>query len=59
LRDLIVSAQGEGPLQQAAVPLPEPALSMAHVLASFGTVNADALQRYTSRGSTIRLDRVR
>jgi hypothetical protein len=53
LRDSIVSVQPEGPMKQASVPLHEPALSMAHVLASFGTVNANALERYTSRGSTI------
>jgi hypothetical protein len=58
LRDSIVSVQPEGPIKQAAVPLQEPALSIAHVLASFGTVNANALQRYTSRGST-RPDSVR
>jgi hypothetical protein len=51
LRDLIVSVQPEGPIQQAIVPAGEPALSMAHVLASFGSVNAEALQRYTSKGS--------
>jgi hypothetical protein len=59
LRDLIVSVQGEGPLQKASAPLREPSLSMARVLASFGATNAEALQRYTSRGSTIRPDSVR
>jgi hypothetical protein len=53
LRDKIVKMQPEGPMKQAAAPLQEPALSMARVLASFGAVNANALQRYTSRGSTI------
>jgi hypothetical protein len=58
LRDSIVSVQPEGPIKQAAVQLQEPALSLAHVLASFGTVNANVLGRYTSRGST-RPDSVR
>ena len=53
LRDMMVSVQPEGPIRQAAAPLQEPALSMGRVLASFGAVNADALQRYTSRGSTL------
>jgi hypothetical protein len=52
LRDMMVSVQPEGPIRQATAPLREPALSMGRVLASFGAVNADALQRYTSRGST-------
>ena len=51
LRDLIVSVQPEGRIQQAIVPAGEPALSMAHVLASLGEVNAKALERYTSKGS--------
>ncbi len=59
LRDSIVSVQPEGPIQQAATPLQEPALGMAHVLASFGAVNANALQRYTSRGSLSTTDSVR
>jgi hypothetical protein len=59
LRDTIVSAQPQGPLRQASAPMQEPALSMAHVLASYGAVNANALQRYTSRGSTISPDSVR
>jgi hypothetical protein len=53
LRDSIVSVQPEGPMKQAFVPHQEPSLSIAHVLASFGAVNANALQRYTSTGSTI------
>jgi hypothetical protein len=59
LRDTIVSVQPEGPMKQAAAPLQEPALSMARALASYGVVNANALRRYTSRGSTIRPDSVR
>jgi hypothetical protein len=59
LRDTIVSAQPQGPLRQASAPMQEPALSMARVLASYGAVNANALQRYTSRGSTISSDSVR
>jgi len=54
LRNTIVSVQAEGPMRQAAVERKEPALSMAQILASFGAVNAGALQRYTSRGSTSR-----
>jgi hypothetical protein len=52
LRDTVVSVQAEGPVKQAAVEQREPALSMARILASLGAVNANALQRYTSRGST-------
>ena len=59
LRDKIVSVQLEGPIQQATVPLDEPTLSLARVLASYGVVNLDALRRYTSTGSTIRPDSVR
>ncbi len=59
LRDSIVSVQPEGPIQQAATPLQEPGLSFARVLASFGVVNANALQRYTSRGSISTTDSVR
>ena len=51
LRDKIVSVQGEGRMQQARVPPPEPAMSLSHVLASFGGINAEALERYTSNGS--------
>jgi hypothetical protein len=59
LRDSIVSVQPEGPIQQAATPLQEAALGMARVLASFGAVNANALRRYTSRGSISTTDSVR
>jgi hypothetical protein len=59
LRDTIVSVQPEGPLRQATAPMQEPTLSVARVLASYGAVNANALQRYTSRGSTISPDSVR
>ena len=59
LRDSIVSVQPEGPIQQAATPLQEPGLSFARVLASFGVVKANALQRYTSRGSISTTDSVR
>ena len=51
LRDSIVSIQPEGPIQQAVVPAGEPSLSIARVLASFGGVNVEALERYTSNGS--------
>ena len=59
LRNAIVSMQAEGPMKQASVPHQEPALSLSRVLASFGTGNAEALQRYTFRGSTIKPDSVR
>ena len=54
LRDTVVSVQAEGPMKQAAVNGPEPALSMAQVLASLGAVNRGALERYTSRETTIK-----
>jgi hypothetical protein len=59
LRNTIVSVQAEGPMKQAAVEQQEPALSLGHILASLGAVNADALQRYTSRGTTISAGSVR
>jgi hypothetical protein len=59
MRDSIVSVQPEGPIQQATTPLQEPGLSFARVLASFGAVNANALQRYTSTGSITTTDNVR
>jgi hypothetical protein len=59
LRDKIVSVQAEGPMKQASVPMREPTQSMAQVLASFGAVNAESLQRYTSRGSKLSADSVR
>src|SRR6202789_1714790 len=46
LRHAITSIQPEGPMQQATVPLQEPTLSVAKVLASFGAADAEALQRY-------------
>jgi len=51
LRDTIISVQPEGPMQQAAIPLSEPAFSMSHILASFGAVSESSLQRYTFRGA--------
>jgi hypothetical protein len=59
LRDTIVSVQAEGPMRQAAAQRQEPALSIAHVLASFGAANAGVLQRYTSRGATLSSNSVR
>ncbi len=59
LRNTIVSVQAEGPMKQANVPLQEPALSLSRVLASFGTANGEAMQRYTSRVSTRESDGVR
>jgi hypothetical protein len=51
LRDAIASVQPQGPMQQALMPVTEPALSMSRVLASFGAVSESSLQRYTSRGA--------
>lgn len=51
LRDTIASVQPEGRMQQAAAPVHEPSLSMAQIFASFGAVNANSLQRYTSTGA--------
>jgi hypothetical protein len=59
LRNTIVSVQAEGPMKQVNVPLQEPALSLSRVLASFGTANGEAMQRYTFRGSTRESDGVR
>jgi hypothetical protein len=59
LRNTITTVQPEGPMRQAAVPLNEPTLSIARTLASYGSVNANVLRRYTSRGSMIRTDSVR
>jgi hypothetical protein len=52
VRDTIVGAQPEGPMQQAAAPFEEPALAMARTLASLGVVNRNTLERYTLRGSS-------
>ncbi|WP_433971775.1 hypothetical protein [Tunturiibacter lichenicola] len=51
LRDLIVSVQPHGPMQQAAAPMSEPSLSMARIIASFGAANVSSLRRYTSIGA--------
>lgn len=57
LRDSIAAAQPTGPMQQAAIrpgtqgPLQEPSLSLAHLLASYGSINAATLKRYTSQGT--------
>ncbi|WP_216843063.1 hypothetical protein [Granulicella sp. S190] len=51
LRDTIASVQPEGPMQQAISPVTEPTLSMSRVLASFGDISKNSLQRYTSRGA--------
>ncbi len=50
LRDTIVSVQPEGPMQQAGLPMSEPAFSMSHILASFGAMSESSVQRYTFRG---------
>jgi hypothetical protein len=52
LRDSIASVQTDGPMHLAAVPAHEPALGIARLLASLGSVNAGTLQRYTSTGAT-------
>jgi hypothetical protein len=59
LRDSIVSVQPEGPMQRAEAPMLEPSLAMSRVLASFGSVNASALRRYTSKGPALPLDSIR
>jgi len=51
LRDLIASVQPQGRMQQAAAPMPEPSLSMARIIASFGAANTSSLRRYTSIGA--------
>jgi hypothetical protein len=51
LRDTIASVQPIGPMQQAAAPGKEPALSMVRALASYGAINTGALRRYTSIGA--------
>jgi hypothetical protein len=54
LRDSIAGAQPVGPMQQASAPvapLHEPALSMAHLFASFGSITPGVLERYTSIGA--------
>lgn len=49
LRDSISAVQPTGPLQQAATPGREPALSLAHLFASFGVANVAVRERYTSK----------
>jgi hypothetical protein len=50
LRDSIASVQTDGPMQLAALPQHEPSLAMVRLLGSFGAINTDGLQRYTSTG---------
>jgi hypothetical protein len=50
LRDQIVGAQPEGPLQIAGAGPHELSLGLAHRLASFGMIRAAGLQRYTFEG---------
>jgi hypothetical protein len=50
LRDQIVSAQPEGPLQLAGIQPHELSLGLAHTLASFGMIRAAVPQRYTFEG---------
>jgi hypothetical protein len=50
LRDQIVGAQPEGPLQIAGAEPHELSLGLAHTLASFGMIRAAGLQRYTFEG---------
>jgi hypothetical protein len=56
LRDQIVSAQPEGPLQLAGTTQPhELSLGLAHTLSSFGMIRAAGLQRYTFEGNPSRV----
>jgi hypothetical protein len=55
LRDQIVSAQPEGPLQIAGATPHELSLGLAHTLSSFGMIRAVALQRYTFEGHPSRI----
>ncbi len=50
LRDQIVSAQPEGPLQLAGTQPQELSLGLSHTLSSFGMIRATGLQRYTFEG---------
>jgi len=50
LRDRIESAQPEGPMRIAGLPLHELSLPMVRVMASMGTIRADRFKRYTSAG---------
>ena len=59
LRDSIASVQADGPMHLAASAQHEPSLTMVRLLASFGSVNADSLQRYTSTGAISKSDNVR
>jgi hypothetical protein len=59
LRDSIASVQAEGPMHLARLPQREPLLSMVRLLASFGSVNRGALQRYTSTGAISKADNIR
>ena len=52
LRDSIASVQTDGPMHLAALPQHEPSLGMVRGLESLGAMNAERLQRYTSRGAT-------
>ena len=57
LRDTIAAAQPTGPMQQASAPLPgflpqhDPALSLARLFASCGSIDPATLQRYTFLGA--------
>jgi hypothetical protein len=59
LRDSIASVQADGPMHLAASAQHEPSLTMARLLASFGSVNAGSLQRYTFTGAISKSDNVR
>jgi hypothetical protein len=56
LRDSIASVQAEGPMHLTRSPQREPSLAMARLLASLGSVNRGALQRYTSTGAVSKAD---
>jgi hypothetical protein len=59
LRDTIISVQPEGPIRQAMTPMPESSLWLSRTIASYGVINREILERYTSRESTIETDAVR
>jgi len=50
LRDTIESAQPEGPMRIAGLPLHELSMPMVRVMASMGTIRADRFKRYTFAG---------
>ena len=59
LRTSIASVQADGPMHLAASAQHEPSLTMVQLLASFGSVSAGSLQRYTSTGAISKADNIR